>query len=40
LDNKRAELLNILEMHGALEEYTELQNRATTLKQHLEEIKK
>jgi len=39
LTNKRAELLNILEMHGALEEYTELQNRATTLKQQLEEIK-
>ena len=39
LDNKRAELLNILEMHGALEEYTELQNRATTLKQQLEEVK-
>lgn len=39
LSNKRADLLNILKTHGALDEYSMLQNRATTLRQQLEETK-
>jgi len=39
LSSKRAELLIVLETHGALGEYTKLQQRATSLKQQLEEIK-
>ena len=37
--NKRAELLGILRTHGALEEYSRLQNRVVTLRQQLEEVK-
>jgi uncharacterized protein YydD (DUF2326 family) len=39
LDEKRAELMEILESHGALEEHTKLQQRGTKLKQQLEEVK-
>lgn len=39
LSNKRAELLSVLKTHGALEEYSMLQNRASSIKQQLEEIK-
>ena len=39
LSNKRSRLFTILRTHGALEEYSELQNRVTDLKQQLEEIK-
>jgi uncharacterized protein YydD (DUF2326 family) len=39
LSNKRAELLEILKTHGALEEYSKLQGQAAGLKQQLEEIK-
>lgn len=39
LSNKRAELLGILKTHGALEEYSMLQNRVVTLRQQLEEVK-
>lgn len=37
--NERAELLNILSTHGALAEYTKLQDKATFLRQQIEEIK-
>lgn len=36
---KRAEILDILNTHGALEEFTKLQSRASTKKQKLESIK-
>ena len=39
LSNKRAELMGILETHGALEEYTKLQERAGGYRQRLEEVK-
>jgi uncharacterized protein YydD (DUF2326 family) len=39
LSNKRAELMEILKTHGALEEYSKLQDRASVLKQQLEEVK-
>lgn len=39
LSNKRAELLGILKTHGALDEYSMLQNRVVTLRQQLEEVK-
>jgi uncharacterized protein YydD (DUF2326 family) len=39
LSNKRSELFTILRTHGALDEYSKLQNRVTDLKQQLEEIK-
>ncbi|RJQ15080.1 MAG: DUF2326 domain-containing protein [Nitrospiraceae bacterium] len=39
ISNKRAELLGILKTHGALEEYSMLQNRVVTLRQQLEEVK-
>jgi uncharacterized protein YydD (DUF2326 family) len=39
LSNKRAELMGILETHGALEEYSKLQERAGGFRQHLEEVK-
>lgn len=39
LSDKRAELMGILKTHGALEEYTKLQERAGGLKQQLEEVK-
>jgi len=39
LSNKRAELMQILETHGALAEYMKLQERAGILRQRLEEIK-
>lgn len=39
LSNKKAELLEILKTHGALEEYSKLQEHAAGLKQQLEEIK-
>ncbi len=39
LSDKRSELLGILKTHGALDEYSKLQNRATTLRQQLEEIR-
>ena len=39
LDEKRAELMEILESHGALEEHTKLQQRGTKLKQQLEEVR-
>ncbi len=39
LSDKRAELLEILETHGALEEFSKLQGRISVLKQQLEEIK-
>jgi uncharacterized protein YydD (DUF2326 family) len=39
LSCKRAELLEVLKTHGALEEYTKLQGRAAGMKQQLEEIK-
>lgn len=38
LSNKRADLLQILNTHGALEEFSKLQDRAITFKQQLEEI--
>ena len=38
--NERAELLSVLETHGALEEYTLMQNRHSRLKQNLEEVEK
>jgi uncharacterized protein YydD (DUF2326 family) len=38
LSNERSELLNILNTHGALEEYSKLQNRAATVKQQLDEV--
>ena len=37
--DKRAHLLILLETHGALEEYSQLQSKLTTLNQSLEEIK-
>ncbi|MBI5076039.1 MAG: DUF2326 domain-containing protein [Nitrospirae bacterium] len=37
--NKRAALLGILKTHGALEEYSKLQNRVVELRQQLEEVK-
>lgn len=39
LSDKRSELLGILKTHGALDEYSKLQKRATTIRQQLEEIK-
>ena len=39
LSNERSELFNILRTHGALEEYSKLQNRVTDLRQQLEEIR-
>lgn len=39
LDEKKAGLMEILESHGALEEYNKLQQRGTKLKQQLEEVK-
>ncbi|MDQ1350679.1 MAG: hypothetical protein QG657_981 [Acidobacteriota bacterium] len=39
LSNKRAELMGILETHGALEEYSKLQERAGGFRQRLEEVK-
>lgn len=39
ITTKRAALLNILETHGALEEYTNLISSLTHLRQQLEEIK-
>lgn len=39
LSNKRAELMGVLETHGALEEYSKLQERAGGFRQHLEEVK-
>jgi uncharacterized protein YydD (DUF2326 family) len=39
ISDKRAELLKVLETHGALEEYTKLQERAASLRQRLEEVK-
>ncbi len=39
ISNKRAELLGILKTHGALEEYSMLQNRVVTLRQQLEEVR-
>ena len=39
LSNKRSEFFAILKTHGALKEYSELQNRLTALKQQLEEIR-
>lgn len=39
LSNKRAELMGILETHGALEEYSKLQERAGSFKKQLEEAK-
>ncbi|MDI6736360.1 MAG: DUF2326 domain-containing protein [bacterium] len=38
LSDKRAQLLGILKTHGALEEYSMLQNRVVTLKTQLEEV--
>jgi len=38
LSDKRAGLLNVLKTHGALDEYVELQNRNTELKQQLNDI--
>ena len=40
LTKKRADLLKILEAHGALEEYIALNNRLVILEQELEELKK
>lgn len=37
--NERSKLFTILRTHGALEEYSQLQDRVTDLKQQLEEIK-
>jgi len=39
LSDKRAGSLEILKTHGALEEYTRLQERAAIMKQQLEEVK-
>jgi len=39
LSNKRAEKMEILETHGALEEHSKLQERLSGLKEHLREIK-
>ena len=39
LSNKRAELLGVLKTHGALDEYTLLQNRVVASRQQLEEVK-
>jgi uncharacterized protein YydD (DUF2326 family) len=39
LSNKRAELMAVLETHGALEEHTKLQGRAAERKEQLAEIK-
>jgi len=39
LSNQRAELMAVLETHGALEEHTKLQERAAELKEQLAEIK-
>lgn len=40
VDGKRAEIMKILETHGALEEYVLLQDRYTTAKTMLEDAKK
>ncbi len=39
LSGKRAELFKILESHGALEEYSKIQNRVLSLRKYAEEIK-
>jgi uncharacterized protein YydD (DUF2326 family) len=39
LSDERSELLSILKTHGALDEFSNLQTRATALRQQLEEIK-
>lgn len=39
LSTKKADLMLILESHGALEEYSNLQNRATKMKHQIEEIR-
>ncbi|MCK4762470.1 MAG: DUF2326 domain-containing protein [Candidatus Aminicenantes bacterium] len=39
LSNRRAERMVILQTHGALDEYTKLQERAAGFKQQLEEVK-